>query len=284
MLSEQKLKNLVNKKAKEFDIAPQQIYGLYGLEQLLIKINRSPYKKYFVLKGGYLLSATYGLDMRSTRDLDTTFRGSKLTDEKVNEICQFIEEPLENENFLFKVRKITSIRNQFDYQGYNIKLTFQLGRGKFPIEIDITTGEELLPIQKQEEVPLIFSEERLYFYSYPLEQILADKLYTTLAYGTVDDTNSRMKDLYDIYFLTKVNSKINYNWVYQAIEKTKIQRGFQMSVDEYVMILETLSESSFQQEEWKKYQLENIYAREILFENVMSSIKYFTEKVIETNA
>lgn len=224
------------------------------------------------------------VDMRSTRDLDTTFRGSKLTDEKVNEICQFIEKPLENENFLFKVRKIISIRNQFDYQGYNTKLTFQLGRGKFPIEIDITTGEELLPIQKQEEIPLIFSEERLYFYSYPLEQILADKLYTTLAYGTVDDTNSRMKDLYDNYFLTKVNSKINYNWVYQAIEKTKIQRGFQISVDEYVMILQTLSEPSFQQEEWKKYQLENIYAREILFENVMSSIEHFTEKVIETNA
>lgn len=60
MLSEQKLKNLVNNKAKKFDIAPQQIYCLYGLEQLLIKINRSPYKKYFVLKGGYLLSATYG--------------------------------------------------------------------------------------------------------------------------------------------------------------------------------------------------------------------------------
>lgn len=156
MLSEQKLKNLVNKKAKESGIASQQIYGLDGLEQLLIKINQSPYKEYFVLKGNYLLSVIYGLDVRATRDLDTTVQRLKLTEQKINEICQFIEQPLATENFIFKVRKITSIRNQFDYQGYNIKLYFQLGNGVFPIEIDLTTDEGLLPIQKQEKISLIF--------------------------------------------------------------------------------------------------------------------------------
>ncbi len=282
MLSEQRLKNLVNAKAKEYGIAPQQIYGLYGLEQLLVKLDQSPYKEFFILKGGFLLSATYGLDVRATRDLDTTIRGFSLTEDKVKEICQFIEQPSANENFQFTVRKIKAIRNHFDYQGYNIKLHFQLGRGKFPIEIDLTTGEELLPISKTEDIPLLFSDRSVQFYVYPLEQILADKLYTTLAYGAIDDKNSRMKDLYDIYFLTKINKEIKANLVYQAIEATKKQRAIELPIGEYKQILAMLESSSFQQSEWAKYRQSNIYARDVSFAEVMTSVKNFNEQVSQS--
>lgn len=51
MLSEQKMKNLIDKKANETGLPKHQLYGLYGLEQLLLKLNDSPYKDNLILKG-----------------------------------------------------------------------------------------------------------------------------------------------------------------------------------------------------------------------------------------
>ena len=47
----------------------------YMLERLLERISLSPYRRHFILKGGFLISAIVGLDTRATMDLDTTIKG-----------------------------------------------------------------------------------------------------------------------------------------------------------------------------------------------------------------
>ncbi len=158
MLSEQKVKNLINKKAKEYGLFPQQIYGLFGLEQLLLKISESEYKDFFILKGGYLLSAIYGLESRATRDLDATIHGMPLSVERMEAFTKFIEGPDENGNVYFQLRKKTVIREKFEYDGFNLKFNFLLGKSRFPIEIDLTTGENLLPMIKKQEIPLLMDQ------------------------------------------------------------------------------------------------------------------------------
>lgn len=56
MLNEQKMKNLINKKSNETNLPLQQLYGLFAIEQFLIRINNSHFKEKFILKGGYLLT------------------------------------------------------------------------------------------------------------------------------------------------------------------------------------------------------------------------------------
>ncbi|MGY3750734.1 nucleotidyl transferase AbiEii/AbiGii toxin family protein [Vagococcus acidifermentans] len=278
-LNEQQLKRFVNGKAKEFHIQPQQMYALYGLEQLLIKINHSRFKDQFVLKGSYLLSAVYGLDNRSTRDLDTTIRGVTLNDDYVQELIDFLVAPENDGQPIFEVRQIRTIREQFDYDGYNIRLNFLNGKSRFPIEIDMTTGETLLPLVEKQEIPLMFQEGTVNLASYPLEQILADKLYTTLAYGQVDDTNTRVKDLYDLHFLTQINQTIDYEQVYTAIEKTKKQRKVFMPVSEYFEIVGRLEQSEFQQNQWEKYRANFVYAEDVSFSEVMASVAKMTNDI-----
>lgn len=216
MLSEQKMKNLVNNRAKEYGLKPQEVYGLFGLEQLLIKISQSHYKDYFILKGGYLLSVVHGLNNRATRDLNSTIRQMPLTQKSMEQFAMFLESPEANGAIHFKVMRINAIRDRFEYEGFNLKLQFMNGRTMFPINIDLTTGEELLPVVDAQEIPLLFGEGHIEMPAYPIEQIMADKLYTTLAYGVIDDKNTRAKDLYDIHFFSKFYRDMDLEKVHHA--------------------------------------------------------------------
>lgn len=282
MLSEQKLKNLINRYSKEYGLFPQQLYSLFGLEQLLMKIDKSEFKDSFVLKGGYLLSTIYGLSNRVTRDLDATIRRMDLSEQKMKEFVDFIESPDENGNQYFQLRKQNIIREKFDYDGYNLKLNFIHGKLKIPLEIDMTTGEELLPIKNQ-KIPLMFGEGSLQFPTYPLEQILSDKLYTTIAYGSIDDTNSRTKDLYDIYFLSKLHDDINFRQVRESMQQTFNQRQMAVPSNEYKEILTELANSPYQNRQWKNFSEEHSYAAGITFSDVMKEVKVFSDKVVKGN-
>ena len=69
------LKALIKKKAAEKGISAQLVMQNYMLERLLERLSLSPYRRNFILKGGFLISVIVGLDTRTTMDLDATIRG-----------------------------------------------------------------------------------------------------------------------------------------------------------------------------------------------------------------
>ena len=69
-----KIRNLAKKK----NIKAQVLLQNYMFERFLERLSLSEYKDKFVLKGGMLVAAIVGMDIRSTMDLDTTFRGLPL--------------------------------------------------------------------------------------------------------------------------------------------------------------------------------------------------------------
>lgn len=76
------LKAFIKKKAAEKNISAQLVMQNYMLERLLERISLSAYKRNFILKGGFLISAIVGLDTRATMDLDTTIKGFTKTQQK----------------------------------------------------------------------------------------------------------------------------------------------------------------------------------------------------------
>lgn len=242
MLSEQKMKNLIDKKHKETKLPKQQLYGLFALEQFLLKLNHSPYQENIILKGGFLLSILYGLENRATRDLDATVREKDLTRDMIMNLAKYVENKSVNTECYFKYIGIRETRENFDYNGFELKMQFINGRSRFPLSIDFTTGEELVSVQEGNQIPLLFSKEStLTFTTYSLEQILTDKFYTTIAYGKYDDSNSRMKDYYDIYLLTSIEEKIDYSLIVKGLYKTMKQRNEQIKSSDYLNILYSAS-------------------------------------------
>ncbi|MGO1476775.1 nucleotidyl transferase AbiEii/AbiGii toxin family protein [Alkalibacterium gilvum] len=273
------MKHLVKTKAKKTGVPVQQLYGLFAMEQLLIKLNDSPYKEHLILKGGYVLSTTLGLNKRATRDLDTTVRNLSLSREKMEEIADFITQT-DQDVRQFELIGIKETREAFAYNGFELKLRYINGNARFPISIDFTTGEDLIDVMESNEIPSLFDPSvRLKFPRYPLEQIIADKFYTTLAYRKEGDTNSRMKDLYDLHVLSNSYNTINYVKVAEAIKKTIDQKINQIATDEYAQIIRFLQSSDQQQTTWKNYQRLYPFARGIAFDDVIQSLFSIADKL-----
>lgn len=280
MLSEQKIKNMIIEKSKDYHIPVDQMYSLYGLEQLLKKLSQSQYKENLVLKGGFLLVTRYGLEKRTTKDLDTTVREMILTEGKMTEIIDYITAPNEAGQQVFSLISKRPIRKASDFQGYGLKLYFHIGKIKMKLDLDMTCGEDLLPFDEQEKIPLVFEEGTIEFSTYTVEQILADKIYTTAAYGAIDDTNTRSKDLYDIYFLTRKNKNIDYHKLLKAVHQTSKQRRNALDIVSYPKIIEKLSQSKKQQDFWRRYTENYDFAKDLQFATVMESVKELAEQLI----
>ena len=65
-----KLKDISRKKSVDFNC----VMRFYMYDRFVERLSKSKYKDNFVLKGGFYLSKLFGLDNRSTMDIDTALR------------------------------------------------------------------------------------------------------------------------------------------------------------------------------------------------------------------
>jgi len=283
MYNSQKLKNYMTKKSLDTGVNINELYQLFALEQLVKKIYRSPFKEYFIIKGGYLLSSIYGVKNRTTRDLDYTVHQLPLDKASMDQLIDIIHTK-NNDDEYFKVQNKVSTRDDFEYNGYRLAISYHLEEMEIKIKVDITTGEDILPIIENKKLPLMFEKDFIEVPSYSKEQVLADKFYTTLAYGQVDDKNSRAKDLYDIYYLYEnFNQSINYKQIFNGIELSKEQRSITIDPDNYLKIIQYLSNSEFQLRHWNKYRNKNPFAKNISFSQLFNSLEKFCQQVTMTD-
>lgn len=69
--SPKQLKDWINNLAKKDSLAANTVLQNFMMERLLERIAVSQYRNNFILKGGFLIAAMVGIDMRSTMDMDT---------------------------------------------------------------------------------------------------------------------------------------------------------------------------------------------------------------------
>ncbi|WP_286807461.1 MULTISPECIES: nucleotidyl transferase AbiEii/AbiGii toxin family protein [unclassified Acetobacterium] len=73
--SPRQLKDWINNRAKREGVIANTLLQSFMMERLLERIAASSYRDNFILKGGFLIAAMIGIDMRSTMDMDTTIKG-----------------------------------------------------------------------------------------------------------------------------------------------------------------------------------------------------------------
>jgi hypothetical protein len=277
----QKLKHRIREYHLETNIPYNRIQKMLAMERLILKISHSRLSNHMILKGGYLLSLEYGYHNRHTKDIDFTLSAYHF-DSFIEDFIEIVEENKnKNTEEKFVVSKVKNTREDFDYPGVNIKIQYFPDRSQTRplavIECDITTGENDLFIA-QSNLELVLLNQNIEVIRYEIEQILSDKLYTTLAYGQIDDKNTRSKDLYDIYELTK-NEEVDYHKIFQSMQVTIQQRESTLKRDSYLSILNSLSNSQFQREQWEKFTLENEFAKGISFDKAMDTVYELANKV-----
>ena len=128
----------------------------YMLERLLERISVSKYKYKFILKGGMLITAIVGIDMRNTLDMDATIKGFDLEDDYLVNILKEICSIDLDDVVVFEYINIKQIRQQDEYGGYRVSLYAKFDKIVVPMKLDITTGDVIVPKEVKYKFSLMF--------------------------------------------------------------------------------------------------------------------------------
>ena len=253
--------------AQKAELTQLELYQRFMFERILERISVSKYCSNFILKGGLLLSAMFGIESRSTRDMDISIKGIDIDKEKMLEVLNEILSININDKVKFKIMNISDIREEDEYGGNKYHIVGKLENLKVALEIDISTGDEITPRELNYEYKSLFEDKKIYIGSYNIETILAEKIETILRRGKY---NARMKDYYDIYFfLSKLNDDINKDIFRQALDNTVMQREASEYLKDYQKILNELLINDRIHKNWNIYSNKTKYAKNIEFNDII---------------
>lgn len=272
------LKAFIKRKAAEKNISAQLVMQNYMLERLLERISLSPYKKNFILKGGFLISAIVGLDTRTTMDLDTTIKGFTLTHESIRNIFTEICMVEVDDDVKFSIENISDIRETDDYPGIRVSLKANYSPISVPLTVDVTTGDIITPREIEYTFKLLFDDRTLSVLAYNLETVLAEKIETVLSRSIA---NTRPRDFYDIHIIYVLRgTECDKDILRQALERMTKKRGSGQVMQNFMDIMKEIKASHQMQNLWKKYQNNFDYARDISFEEVCNTIQSIMSEVM----
>ena len=270
MKNAMQLKAILKNMAKQKNISAQLVLQNYMLERLLERVSVSKYRNNFILKGGFLIAAMVGLDTRATMDMDATLKGYPVNEETVRKMFEEICAIELNDDVTFAFRQIGEIREGDEYTGYRVALTANYPPLAVPLKLDITTGDKITPREIEYSFKLLLEDRSISILAYNLETILAEKLETVISRS---DQNTRPRDYYDIYVLTKLQAhNIDLPSLKEALAATCGKRGSAEIVKGYIAIMERVKSSAVMQEQWSKYQQEFDYASDIPFDDTCDTV------------
>lgn len=262
--------------AREKNIDYYELLQRFMFERILERISSSKYNDNFILKGGLLLSAMFGIDNRATKDMDTTIKGLDVSKDNMINILNEILSINLNDGIKFDLINITDIREDDEYGGNKYHIIGKLQNMKVNLEIDISTGDKVTPKELKYKYPLIFSDKEIIINSYNIETTLSEKIETILKRGIY---NSRMKDFYDIYiFINNFSNDINNDDFISAMKNTFEKRGTLGVLEDYKSILNEIKDNERLNNLWSKYIIKRNYAKDIEFSTTIELLDKFLDK------
>lgn len=277
MIQIESIKGKIRDLSLNNNLSSQEVLQIYFFERFLERLSKSKYKDNFVLKGGFLISSLIGIKNRTTMDMDVTIKGLPLQQEKLRKIINDISNIDINDGIRFDIQDIRYIREHDEYENFRVSLIANIGKTKNPMKIDITTGDAITPAEIMYSYKCIFSNDDINIMAYPLETILAEK-YECIIKRNV--TNTRMRDLYDIYVLYNLkHNDIDYHILKRAIQRTAQRRESTKILNNYQDIIKDMKQDKYLEKLWYIYLSENKYAGNIKFDKLFDVLIDISKKI-----
>lgn len=264
-----KLKN----KAKSSGISYQQCLQLFCQEEFLRKLAASRYAENLILKGGLFIYTLTNFESRATVGVDFLMRGLNNDLARMDEIiADILTVPTGNEFITFKANKAKPIAIQRKYHGISTQITGYIKNVRVPFNVDIGVGDVIVPHPEKRNIQTqLDGYEKPVILVYSLESTIAEKFDAILQRF---ELTGRMKDFYDIYYLSRTFD-FDGRKLQQAIRETLQNRGTVYGHDSFERIL-TLSDDKSMQTKWR-YFLRTLGNTQIPFDDVMEGIRLFLE-------
>ncbi len=266
-----KLKN----KAKATGVSYQQCLQLFFQEEFLRKLAASQYAENFVLKGGLFIYTLTNFESRATVDVDFLMRGLNNDMARMDEIIgEILDIPTGNDFVTFKASKSEPIAIQRKYHGISTQITGYIKNVRVPFNVDIGVGDVIVPKAQRRSIQTqLEGYAKPEILTYSLESTIAEKFDAILQRF---ELTGRMKDFYDIYYLSRTFDFDGLK-LQTAIQETLQNRGTAYEKDSFQRIL-ALAEDENMQIKWRHF-LKTLDNPEIEFREVITGLATFLSPV-----
>ena len=262
-----RLKNKAKETGKPFQLHLQ----LFCQEEFLRRLAASCYAENLVLKGGLFIYTLTNFESRATVDIDfllQQFPG------RIEDIKRMVDEIISvdsgNDFITFTSRGFETISPQRKYTGVSFQLVGQIKNTRTPFDVDFDVGDIIIPVPRKRTIPVQldgFGAPEVLTYS--LESTIAEKFDALLQRL---ELTSRMKDIYDIYYLSSIFDFDGWA-LQQAIFETLQNRGTAYEPDSFDRVI-ALAGNKDIQVRWRQY-LRRLKMTELPLEEVMVCIDRF---------
>lgn len=265
-----KLKN----QAKEEGITYQLGLQLFFQEEFLRRLSYSQYRDKMVLKGGMFIYTLTDFDSRPTRDLDFMIRWMSNELENIQAVMEEIcAVQTENEYIQLEVIGTEQITVDKIYPGVKTKLIGRIKNVKVPFSIDVGVDDVIVPDAVIRTITTRldgFTAPEICTYS--LESTVAEKIDAILQRM---ETTSRMKDYFDIYYLSSMFD-FTGSVLREAVKRTTEHRLHELNKEAFVRIA-AFAANPFLRQQWRNY--EPAMDAGLEFEEALNRIHNFIEPV-----
>lgn len=213
-----RLLNISKQQGQSFDL----VLARFANERLLYRLSTSSHAQRFVLKGAALLMTWLAEPHRGTRDLDLLGFGDPNAEAVLGVFREILAQEV-NDGIMFDVGalKVDRIREELAYGGFRLTTTSNVGGARFKVCIDIGYGDALDPGDEMIDFPVLLDMPAPRLRAYARETVIAEKFQAMVALGRA---NSRMKDFYDIWILSRI-FPFDDDRLARAIAATFARRG-----------------------------------------------------------
>lgn len=221
----------------------------YAAHRLLYRLSQSDYKERFILKGATLFSVwKKGETHRATKDLDLLCFGNNEAEELIEVFKKVCCQECQEDGLSFFPIKVEKIKENQEYEGVRVTLKAKLGKVPIKVEVDIGFGDAVTPVAVEVELQtfLFLNLPLPSLRTYPQETVVAEKFQAMVSLGI---GNSRLKDFYDIWYLSKT-FEFQGDLLCKAIKATFERRKTPLLITVPFAFTEDFAKDPGKQKEW----------------------------------
>jgi len=204
----------------------QELLQYYAMERFLYRLSQSAHNRCFTLKGALLLWPMQGPDIRPTRDIDMLGQTSNNPEAVLAQVRDMMTTEVVDDGLSFdsNTLRAETITEDADYQGLRVTFAGFLGNARIPMQLDIGFGDIVFPLPSWQTLPALLDFPTDKILCYTPESSIAEKFQAMVNLG---ELNSRMKDFYDIWLLSRQYAFTLAN-LSGAVERTFANRNTEL--------------------------------------------------------
>ncbi len=241
-----RLLQLAKASGQSFDL----VLTRFALERLLFRLSQSPHANRFVLKGAMLMMSWFDDPHRGTRDLDLLGFGDPSPDPMLETFREILaQEADDGVKFDADTLHVDRIREALDYGGLRLRVIATISGARINLTIDIGFGDALEPGVEVLDYPSMLDFPMPRLRAYARETVIAEKFQAMVMLGRV---NSRMKDFYDIWILSR-SFDFSDDRLARAIAATFERRETPIPTDRPDALTDAFAKDQQKQRQWRAF-------------------------------